>query len=457
LADAPVPSFTSPTPVLIPRPAATALSSPASAAASASPLPSPGGRTKAQRWSDEGGHSSAVALVRGASRRSYKEVLLAADSPASGGAAGGVDGVGWIRVEGRRARRATAGAPKPLPRPVPVDLRGKCFNCFSSSHRAAACRRPGHRSLVRCFSCRRPGHRALSCPSRRSPLSPSRPARVWRLVSRGAASLSGRAQVWRPVFRESSSVAIPPGAMEAVLPGGLKKRTRRGERRRKAVAVVSGQVASDHSSGGPARIVKFLHRSWEVEHSEADLRRVLIVTVLGPGSSDCAAVVLEQLASRVSLEADALHLRRAASNSFLVFFPSEELASRAIIVGQSLFVSPVRLHLRRWYRQALASGGGSLPMLMDIELEGVPAHLWGVRIAELLLDGLCMVQGLHPDSIDSVDMAVLKLEAWCFSPDSLPAVIDLHVQEPLVVGEDGSFVPRTLVYPISVRVISPGD
>jgi hypothetical protein len=71
--------------------------------------------------------------------------------------------------------------------------------------------------------------------------------------------------------------------------------------------------------------------------------------------------------------------------------------------------------------------GGSLPLLMDIELEGVPAHLWGVGTAELLLDGLCMVQGLHPDSIDSMDMAVLKLRAWCFSPDSLPAVLDLHV------------------------------
>jgi hypothetical protein len=181
LADAPASSSTSPMPVLILRPAATALSSPASAAAPVSPLPSPGGRTKAQRWSDEGGHSSAVALVHGASRHSYKEVLLAAEFPASGGAAGVVVGDGWIRVEGRRARRATAGTSKPLPRPVPVDLRGKCFNCFSSSHRVAACR-----SLVRWFSCRRPGHRALSCPTRRSPLSPSRPARVWRPVSRGS-------------------------------------------------------------------------------------------------------------------------------------------------------------------------------------------------------------------------------------------------------------------------------
>jgi hypothetical protein len=167
-----------------------------------------------------------------------------------------VDGDGWIRVEGRRTRRATAGTSKPLPRPVPVDLRGKCFNCFSPSHRAAACQ-----SLVRCFSCRQPGHRALSCPSRRSPLSPSRPARVWRPVSRGAASLSGRAQVWRPVSRESSSVSAPLGAMEAVLPGGLKKRTRRGQRRRKVAGAVSGQEVSVHSPGGPARVVKFLRRS----------------------------------------------------------------------------------------------------------------------------------------------------------------------------------------------------
>jgi hypothetical protein len=121
LADAPASSSTSPTPVLIPRPTDTALSSPASALLPFL-LSGPGGRTKAQRWSDEGGHSSAAALVRGASRRSYKEVLLAAEHPASGGAAGVIDGDGWIRVEGRRARRGTVGTSKPLPRPVPVNL-----------------------------------------------------------------------------------------------------------------------------------------------------------------------------------------------------------------------------------------------------------------------------------------------------------------------------------------------
>jgi hypothetical protein len=36
-------------------------------------------------------------------------------------------------------------------------------------------------------------------------------------------------------------------------------------------------------------------------------------------------------------------------------------------------------------------------------------------------------------------------------------VLELHVQEPTVVAEDGTIVPRTLVYPISVKAIPPGD
>jgi hypothetical protein len=94
----------------------------------------------------------------------------------------------------------------------------------------------------------------------------------------------------------------PSGAMETSLSGGLKKRTRRGQRKRKGAGgmqVDSSLVASGSFPVAPARLVRFLRRSKEVDQAEADLRRVLVVTVLGPGSSDCAAVVLEKLASRV--------------------------------------------------------------------------------------------------------------------------------------------------------------
>jgi hypothetical protein len=36
---------------------------------------------------------------------------------------------------------------------------------------------------------------------------------------------------------------------------------------------------------------------------------------------------------------------------------------------------PIRLHIRRWSRQASAAGGGVLLVLLDIELRGIPAHL----------------------------------------------------------------------------------
>jgi hypothetical protein len=113
---------------------------------------------------------------------------------------------------------------------------------------------------------------------------------------------------------------------------------------------------------------------------------------------------------------------------------------------------PLQLHLRWWSRQASASGGGALLVLMDVELGGIPAHLWGTYTVEHLLGGHCIVQGLHPDSVDGTNMSVLKLKAWGFSMDCLPSRCDLHVEEPTSIGEDGSCFRRTLIYSVSVKV-----
>jgi hypothetical protein len=73
------------------------------------------------------------------------------------------DAEGRIKVETRWSRRRRRLAERPRPpfprRPVPLDLRGRCFNCLAVSHRAAECRRPSC-----CLRCRRPGHRAAGCP-----------------------------------------------------------------------------------------------------------------------------------------------------------------------------------------------------------------------------------------------------------------------------------------------------
>ncbi|KAG2552370.1 hypothetical protein PVAP13_9KG422200 [Panicum virgatum] len=174
-------------PTFTPSPAATsALSpSPVPVAVSATPTSEPTGRNKAQRWSRDtpptgksGGHPSPT----------FKEVLLEGAAPAAAAAAAASapsavssrpsvvkfvvypearrspavvvepDAEGWLPTVSRKARLAAGRLARRPPRPVPVDLRGRCFNCLSPGHRAASCR-----SSTRCFHCRKTGHRSYVC------------------------------------------------------------------------------------------------------------------------------------------------------------------------------------------------------------------------------------------------------------------------------------------------------
>jgi hypothetical protein len=137
-----------------------------------------GGRSKTQRWSDDsssGGSSHKFcsfkeALVSG-SRRLHSLVTTSSSAPEGvkdkKEKAGVVeqkqlveslrDELGWQVVE-RRKKTQRVHLPR---RGSLVDLRGRCFNCFSSSHLAAACRRS-----TRCFRCFDFGHQVSSCPTR---------------------------------------------------------------------------------------------------------------------------------------------------------------------------------------------------------------------------------------------------------------------------------------------------
>jgi hypothetical protein len=82
--------------------------------------------------------------------------------------------------------------------------------------------------------------------------------------------------------------------------------------------------------------VCFVGRCGRIDRAEEELRRALIVSVVGREDSGCAVEVRDAIASRFCLEAGSLHIRRAAPNSFLVFFPSVAVADRVVGEGQSL-------------------------------------------------------------------------------------------------------------------------
>jgi hypothetical protein len=192
-----------------------------------------------------------------------------------------------------------------------------------------------------------------------------------------------------------------------------------------------------------------------VEHAEEELRGALLIHVVGRDVSSCAAEVSDALASRFHLEADALDLRRAAPSTFIAFLPSEELASRVYNEGRPFSAPPLRLLIQRWSRHSMATGGDTLLSQVEIELRGIPAHLWRIEMAEHLLNEFCLIERLHQNTADNVKFFSFQLTAWCTRPESLPASLDLHVVEPITeVGEE---LIRTLVYPITVSVIRCGN
>ncbi|CAO2149265.1 unnamed protein product [Urochloa humidicola] len=239
---------TSPMPAPTPGPAATPKVASCSRAATSSPLapePSPrspaiDGRPKALRWSNDSPPSgksgrgapsyvevlrtgvcpaaaSPAAIVSAAagdvSPRSAPRVVLQGVECNESKAMGAPDADGWTYVMGRRRRGEQRRHVLWPRRSVPVDLRGKCFNCFSPNHRAANCK-----LKMRCFRCHVLGHRSSEC-----------------------AALLTRRLVWRPKSLPPPAPALAgkdvppapsaPGDGQLVASQGRRKRCRTRKKR----------------------------------------------------------------------------------------------------------------------------------------------------------------------------------------------------------------------------------
>jgi len=97
-----------------------------------------------------------------------------------------------------------------------------------------------------------------------------------------------------------------------------------------------------------------------------------------------------------------------------------------------------------------------LPQMVDVEVRGVPAHVWKLETAEHLLDEWCWVHALHPDTVQRRDYSSFRLSAWCSSPERIPAAMDLVVVEPPAPVVEVPPVKRALSYAVSITVV-PGD
>lgn len=211
-------------------------------------------------------------------------------------------------------------------RPVPVDLHGRCFNCFAGSHRTAQCR-----SRTRCFRCHGLGHCSAACPNRVG-VAPVR-VPVWRIISL-ATAMSDSVPVPPVVVSHSVAATCPWPPMCAA-------RTREALSRRTRVVVGAVVVGPTVDEGIPVtapshRMIGILRAmatispargppcvidwSEQVARAAADLRSAVLVTVVGTGGGPA----MDDLNKSFDLNRATMVLRRSHLASVFILFTDNE-------------------------------------------------------------------------------------------------------------------------------------
>ncbi|RCV21634.1 hypothetical protein SETIT_4G153600v2 [Setaria italica] len=451
---------TSPTPALTPSLAAT--SPPSLPASRPSPVTA-SGRSRAQRWGRDTpptGKSGG-----GAPSLSFKDALLAAIPAVPECSASilprGPDAEGWQEAESRRSRKAHLREERGLRCRVPVDLHDLCFNCFSQTS-SVACNNWTH-----CFKCRRLGHRAVRCPifgmaarpapASRHPTSKHSSTVVWRRKDTGSTVAGGSDGI-------GGGAALPPPAES----GGRRRRRR--VRRWRSSAQGEGDPPPPAGAGHPPAVVpadgvqgvagagagprprRVIDHSERMDRAEEELCFALSVLMVSDHATISVDGLVAELAYRYDLLGGSIVLHHLRPNELLLVFSSEEDAVRVYNEGRPIHLPLIALHCRRWSRLKDATGV-SLPQLVDIEIRGVPAHVWEMETAEHLLDEWCWIRGLHPDTIDRRDYSSFQLSAWCLQPEKIPTAMELVVVEPPApLVEDDPPLKRALSYDIKITV-----
>jgi hypothetical protein len=302
---------------------------------------------------------------------------------------------GWQKVESKRSRRSRLKSARPR-RPVPADLTGKCFNCFSTSHFALQCRHN-----TGCFRCNGLGHRSAWCPGVPSEGDIVRPRR--RMVL---------AKVWRPKLQAtmemksvlatgtSSTLLSGSGAVAAgeIVPSigvnferdSTHSRRQRRPRKRQGsarghqngsmdpVPVDSSELGSPLPRSGQLDLPVILDWSDQMSQAKDDLLNAVVDTVISDRHTVAEGEDADLIAPRLEVEAATLVLRRLSSSSFLLVLPRMEMVvilteGRSVLLAASFFVT-----CKQWTR-LLGSLGGILPALVDFELRGIPVHAWRPR------------------------------------------------------------------------------
>lgn len=185
--------------------------------------------------------------------------------------------------------------------------------------------------------------------------------------------------------------------------------------------------------------------------ADDDLQYAVMVTVISDRSSVRVSEIAELLAPRMEMEAISLVLRRVSAANYILVLPCrdkvEELAGRWATLRAGSF----SVVCKKWSR-LMESRGALLPVLINIELQGIPIHAWETCTVDHLLNPFAWIHQVHPDTLNLKDVAVFRCSAWCLDPSAIPSSKELWIVEPPFAVEGDPAGKRVLVYSVNIAV-----
>ncbi|KAJ1282541.1 hypothetical protein BS78_03G060500 [Paspalum vaginatum] len=344
---------------------------------------------------------------------------------------------GWTTVVHRRGRATAQGAPsRPLhaSRPVPLELEGRCFNCLSRDHVAAA-----WRAASRCFRCNEEGHQAKECwrVRRRRHRSP----RAHQAAGAGSAAGAGPAPRTAPFSLGSCRPSA--GGSSSLSSGSRDTRSTRsastGDGGGRPVICATPSPPVEPTDVSSEDLVVIPH-SAAMDAEEARLGLALVATIGGNRPSVRTDQVRQYLVEFYGVAVDRFSVHLYSPEDFLVIFSN--LACRDRVLHGAIPLSPpFRLLWRPWLRLSRAAPD-KMRFKVLLVLRGMPAHAWSLDSAQRVLGSSYAGLEAARKTIDRVNLRRFVVAAWCSHPHMIPSERQLWVPEPKMPHEPGNLFLR---------------
>lgn len=89
---------------------------------------------------------------------------------------------------------------------------------------------------------------------------------------------------------------------------------------------------------------------------------------------------------------------------------------------------------------------------VQIDIEGIPPHVWQRSTTAALLSDYFSIDFVHPDTLARRDLSTFSLTAWTTRPERILESRTLCVLEPFDTEQLLQPFRRTLKYPVQIRV-----